>query len=183
MAAPANPSAQPSTPTDPILVSIVDFVNTHHRKLWEIMEQKGGWEGWLQVELAFLITESSAHAYVAERELNVFKKAGQRVDIWATGAQGPVQSVGIELKCESHYQDNVGGARLNARLSEDVEKILAGVRQEYVGATGARVYAVGVTTNPNDLKGYDKVASRGVQMQYKQTESKQHWVLWWYKDF
>lgn len=184
MAAPANPSAQPDTPTDPILISIVDFVNTHHHKLWDIMEQKGGWEGWLQVELAVLITASGAHPYVAERELAVFNRAGQRVDVWATAAHGPaVRSVGIELKCESHYQDNVGRARLNARLGDDVDKILAGVRQEYVGATGARVYAVGVTTNPNDLDGYDRMAGRGEQMRYTQTESEQHWVLWWYKDF
>lgn len=52
----------------------------------------------------------------------------------------------------------------------DVEKVRGGIKREFVGKHGTRVYVVGITTNPNDLKGYGGVASKGVQMEYVQTQ-------------
>lgn len=184
---PPSPDAQLAQP-DNNMQHILDFATKYHHRMWEAMEQKGGWEGWCQVELAFWISGSVGDGaenlhYVAEREQLIFKKAREKIDIWATPVSQPTwQNIGIELKCEGQYQDTSADS-FQERIYKDVDKVRAGIKPEYTQPNGAVVYAVGITTNEGDLKGYQRVADLGIQMMYAQTASKMHWVLWCKFDF
>ena len=164
-----------------LIADIVNLTNREHQKMWEAMEQKGGWEGWAQVELAYYINNEPGldHSYVAERELLAYEEPKQRIDIWAESLEEREPNMGIELKCESHYQDVVTDTGLPARLMKDMKKVNKGLKKEYAGKYGTWVYVVGITTNPNDLKGYDEEATQGIPVWYAQTPSKMHWVVWW----
>ena len=140
--------AESRDPTD-LVADIVNFASREHQKMWEAMEHKGGWEDWAQVELAYYINSKTyrKHDYVVERELTVYNKPSQRIDIWATSNTKGLPNIGIELKCEGHYQDVVTNTGLQARLMADMVKVhilsqlvhhqvRPQVRQHFKGSTG-----------------------------------------------
>lgn len=63
---------------------------------------KGGWEGWLQVELCLWLTQAG---FYVEREVRVFKNPQQAADMVVQHKNFRGAAIIIELKCESWYQD------------------------------------------------------------------------------
>ncbi|GFF62799.1 hypothetical protein IFM62136_05451 [Aspergillus lentulus] len=54
-----------------VLAAIVSFVERNRQQIWQHTGRKGGWEGWLQAELANFIPQSSP--YFVEREQAVYQ--------------------------------------------------------------------------------------------------------------
>lgn len=194
----------------PIIVDIINFVNSHSEKIKVIDEDlEGGWEGWLQVELALLHNEYSqplalSNEYSVEREVPTYIEPRQKIDLWYrsnqeffgddddknvcvrcrdSGADHP--RIGIELKCFTSYKDYwTGTARhLQAEVLADIMKI-QNMHPVFTKACGARVFAVGVTQAEGDLCGYTQALTLGnIPVQYAMTMSDGIFVIWWYKDF
>ncbi len=183
-----------------VIAAIIDFVERNRQRIWEISGMKGGWEGWLQVELAMAVSRHSSHS-VVEREKAVFQNASQFIDLWCTHRNeyyhpmtnpSPSQRdrrIGVELKCGGEHQDfstNVVG-NFQTRVIKDIQKIMFGMNPSEIGDAGARVYAVGITAEFDDLYGFESVATTGMQPRYWRSSPLQNtdslYVLWWYRDF
>lgn len=100
-----------------------------------IRGMKGGWEGWLQVELAFLL---ATHGIRWSREMPIYKKKAEQgreklVDLWGIPAGMSEEEIvgkdalGIELKVE--YRN----ASVGTRFVEDIVKVLAGLKDDCIG--------------------------------------------------
>ena len=63
---------------------------------------RGGWEGWLQVELGLWLMEAG---FAVEREMHVFKNARQAADMIVRHENFEGATIIIELKCEGWFQD------------------------------------------------------------------------------
>ncbi|KAF4213157.1 hypothetical protein CNMCM8980_007414 [Aspergillus fumigatiaffinis] len=182
-----------------VLAAIVSFVERNRQQIWLQTGMKGGWEGWLQAELADFIPQSSP--YFVEREQAVFQDTRQSIDLWCKHRMeyydpytNPNPSerymrIGVELKCGGEYQDFFSNtvASFQGRVISDINKIIAGMNTGLTGQSGARVYAVGVTADFTDLYGFESVARTGMQVRYWQSPPLQNtdslYVLWWYRDF
>jgi hypothetical protein len=146
---------------DPMLHSIAQFLISKAQQIGMARAQKGGWEGWLQVELAIALQTNFGAQYTIEREQPIFTNAAQRVDIWAIPQGGQPTThpfLGIELKVESAFQTGAQGG-LVARYGEDIRKCSLGPRQTLRAQHGTALYAVGVTSLATDLHGYQQVAN------------------------
>ena len=182
-----------------ILSVIINYVENNRELLYRNTDLKGGWEGWLQVELEGVISHYSS--YNAERERPVFKATGQRIDLWckhgsefyseANPNPGEyVQRVGVELKCGGIHQDFISSdeeGNFQNRMISDIEKIGAGMDSDAIGEAGARVFAIGVTTEDADLYGFEGVNATGMQVRYWASSQLPNgvslYVLWWYQDY
>ena len=80
--------------------------------------QQGGWEGWLQVELAMFLT---AKGYDVVREDKIYN-ANKRADLVLNGncADTYHPIIAVEIKCQSIYIDNANFCNL---ISEDINKL------------------------------------------------------------
>lgn len=101
----------------------------------QAFRMKGGWEGWLQVELGLQL-EATGQAIV-EREQHVYKNNLQKTDMVITslGSQPPIRTI-VEFKCESLAQDCVldaqgqpvatnakGKPHFAGRIEDDLAKV------------------------------------------------------------
>jgi hypothetical protein len=108
-------------------------------KIRNIYEQKGGWEGWLQVELAEYLRQWYP-AWTIERERRVFDGSNERADITLT-KRGEVSYV-IELKVASWYQDEASKSSLFDGIAGDISKLTSRRFERELGVP--HVYALGV---------------------------------------
>jgi hypothetical protein len=142
-----------------ILKDICHFVELNRAKMAFLAEMEGGWEAWLQAELAyFFITNHST--YLPTRELAVYHDPSQRIDLWCRrSATTPMPnqwgSIGIELKCEGMWQDTMRDtqqtpATFYNRVMQDVNKVCAGVDTRAHGP--CTVYIVAITTSVSDVQ-------------------------------
>lgn len=87
------------------VVGIYGWAHTKYSAIQSAFHMKGGWEGWLQVELALWLQQNG---FEVEREKHVFNNPLEAADLVVTSPnpQGgyPVRTI-VELKCESLYQD------------------------------------------------------------------------------
>jgi len=72
---------------DGIVKDIATCINERSGRIAEARSQKGGWEGWLQVELASALRILCGMRYDIFCEQPIYA-ANQRVDIWATPVHG-----------------------------------------------------------------------------------------------
>jgi hypothetical protein len=113
-------------------------------KILEIYPQKGGWEGWAQVELALGFTQYYADLNT-EREVQVYVGNKRRADLVFTSKSDPRGEIKqiIELKVETSYGDAASAGSFVTNLTTDLDKITDnGVRPEYLPAL---VIATGCT--------------------------------------
>lgn len=156
--APNFHQVDPTHLPDQILVSIARILVSKAAAIAEARTHKGGWEGWLQVELAMGLKPQLGTHYTIKREQPIFLDHSQRVDILATPT--PADSshyLGVELKVESAYQTGSKGV-LPARYSEDIRKCNAGPATSFRKGKGISVYALGITSLASDLQNYNQVA-------------------------
>lgn len=191
----ATYTASPEEP-DGILQALTWFVENNCHKISVLMDYKGGWEGWLQSELAYLINTSENIPYTCEREQNTFDQERQMIDLWCKHnseywapdegcfATRDEPRIGMELKCGGLHQDfysDVTGP-FGVRFAKDIYKIQAGMNSDDVSESGARVYAIGVTEDENDLYGFQTDSVK--YWQSPEFGNEQHlYVLWWCEDF
>ncbi|KAK5120615.1 hypothetical protein LTR85_005973 [Meristemomyces frigidus] len=139
----------------------------HHKKrIAQARQLKGGWELWLQVELALELLDCDWAKYRFVSEEAIFTNGG-RVDLWGKpffrigGAVN--EALGLELKCEYEGRDP------RKAFLEDVAKVMGGIKVGHVGClstekgeriTGTTVRCLLVTTNERDLNNLERGASR-----------------------
>jgi hypothetical protein len=115
-------------------------------KIQAIYHQKGGWEGWAQVELAYVFTQQYPEINCF-REQQVYAGTERRADMVLTH---PDQvTMVIELKTESLFQDTSIGvsAAVNA-IYTDINKIdRYQISDPFRQPNGATPLAIGFTLN------------------------------------
>ncbi|KAG4428065.1 hypothetical protein IFR05_016451 [Cadophora sp. M221] len=133
---------------------IAKFLSDRRDRITEERAQKGGWEGWLQVELASSLLRTSGMRYDILREQMIYAGT-ERVDIWAKLAAGQegFPFIGIELKVESEYQVGVNKTLQN-RLKTDILKCNNGPKAVFRAGPGTHSLDVGVTSLEADLEAY-----------------------------
>jgi hypothetical protein len=183
-----------------IIRDICYFVQENCAKMAFLADQNGGWEAWLQAELAFnfsLVTH-----YQPTRELAVYNDQRQRIDLWCrpshntrlnTQPSREWGSIGIELKCEGMWQDTMRETQqtpaiFHQRVMDDVTKVSRDINTAVTGP--CTVYVVAITTNKKDVEENFKFqrATAGVrlpQFNYWQSPAAgtlttpAFYVLWW----
>jgi hypothetical protein len=109
-----------------------------HAKMIGAFMQKGGWEGWAQVEFGNFLTQNNK-GWTVEREVGVYVNGGQRADLVCKSSDGGVAIV--ELKVETLFQS---GTRLDdfvQRVEADIAKLDTVVPQ----FAASRKIAIGIS--------------------------------------
>jgi hypothetical protein len=121
--------------------------NAQFKYYWPV---KGGWEGWVQVDLtAFILAHDSTEEIL--REQPIFPNARQRVDLLINADQRPAQQVGVEIKAQSF--DNAG--RFIAGVDDDLAK-LENVDDAYHASTRVMVAIAFNQATLDELLGIEK---------------------------
>ncbi|KAG8165964.1 hypothetical protein KVR01_004516 [Diaporthe batatas] len=121
--------------------------------------QKGGWEGWAQVEIATALQESTRRGHQpssnsssspattttlageASREVDVYHATGQLADI-VIASRARRQFVIIELKCEGfHGRDFARG------VAGDIAKLRGDIKDKF---KPARAWALAISTSSRE---------------------------------
>ncbi len=104
----------------------------------EVVKFQGGWERWLQIELARTIKAEWHQPVLCEQRIWT---AG-RVDLWAKGAEAGVEAgvpyIGIELKCRTDLEE---GNAFATRFHDDLTNIAKRPANAY---TPCILYAIGI---------------------------------------
>ncbi|MDG9670896.1 hypothetical protein ONV78_24365 [Hahella sp. CR1] len=97
--------------------------------------QKGGWEGWAQVELANVFQTLPGDGVVnVEREVHAYQNARQAVDIKITDVNQQ-KSFLVELKCESLFASadsatQQAGNKFYLNFQDDIQKLRLRTKQQ-----------------------------------------------------
>ncbi|KAI7353305.1 hypothetical protein KC336_g22388 [Hortaea werneckii] len=159
-------------------------------RIVEARQEKGGWEGWLQVELAHYLRRRKGMEYAIEREQPIFASR-QLIDLWASPlpSRNDLPWMGVELKVESEFQTG-SGKTLLPRFKDDILKCNAGPKVQFKGRGGTWLCAVAITSLEGDLAGYKQVAiDTNMLISYcrlvvdRDYPMKDIFVLWWGKYF
>src|ERR1700761_2796751 len=135
-------------------VSSADFL-----KIVDAKKLQGGWEIWAQVEL-MLWMAGSMRGFKLEREVDHIFQNTQAdlnndvltIDLWFERQNINVNSnIGVELKCRTARETN---ATFSQRFTREIRKVSNALEQN---RTPALMYAVAISDNLADLKGYDAV--------------------------
>jgi hypothetical protein len=172
---------------------IAAIIKERTESIVKARQQKGGWEGWLQVEMGLALPLRLGLQYDFLREQQIFAAPNnaQRVDLWLTPAPGQTKRpiLGIELKVESEYQTGANKT-LYDRFSADIAKCNAGPRSDLKAGNGTHMVAIGITSLEKDLANYsDLVKKTGQRIcLVRLVEDRDHpersiYLLWWDKLF
>jgi|GEM_PF-4417309 len=113
------------------------YLATNHDRINGILQRiRGGWENWLQVELAILLLSEIRDDSEAHREWP-YPKGGKLADIFIQPMRG--QEIWIELKTQRSQADET----LPERTRLDIDKIL---NQGSTFTQGKIVIVFGITT-------------------------------------
>jgi hypothetical protein len=113
--------------------------------------QRGGLEGWVQVEIANALVRNLPREINLEREVSYARLVDGNANLRADIALAfPNQTrIGVELKVESLFQESSPGGRLNARYIADVEKVSPYAFAPQNTTTVFMVCGVAVTSEAN----------------------------------
>ncbi|PVH74332.1 hypothetical protein DL98DRAFT_575677 [Cadophora sp. DSE1049] len=173
-----------------VIKDIATFLYDRRDRIAEARAQKGGWEGWLQVELASSLLRTNGMRYDILREQLIYAGT-ERVDIWAQPAadQVGIPCHGIELKVESEFQTGANKS-LQDRLKTDIVKCDNGPKAAFKAGAGTHLYAVGITSLEADLASYKQIAiATGQLICYcpvvvdKDHGIRNIFLIWWGKGF
>ncbi|KAJ7040574.1 hypothetical protein C8F04DRAFT_1391713 [Mycena alexandri] len=109
-----------------VLVAMDTWLNTKLEFIAEAWRQKGGWEGWSQVEIAFMLKAAYKDNCTVEREDYVYKNAPKKkADVVLTlhGAGGHESLEVLELKCLGERREL---SEFIKSVMEDITKIQEG---------------------------------------------------------
>ena len=112
-----TPQNQPIYHVDGYHFYIKQYIEKNTTKIFEVIKFKGGWERWLQIELARTIKAEWHQPVLCEQDI---WKTTARVDLWAKGAEAKFPYIGIELKCRTDLEQGIAFAN---RFHDDLKKI------------------------------------------------------------
>ena len=125
------------------------------QKILTTYHQKGGWEGWAQVEIAYFITKNNK--VTIDREVEIYTATRKRVDFIITDP-GKVKQI-IELKCE---RQSLWGTKFKDAYVEDIRKFRGSVFEQYKNTL---LYAVAITCTDEGRKEMSKIEMLGIKRQ------------------
>ncbi|GAB1738222.1 hypothetical protein NU219Hw_g2770t1 [Hortaea werneckii] len=176
--------------TEGLIRDVCQAILERKDRIVEARQEKGGWEGWLQVELAYYLRRKLGMQYEIQREQPIF--AGrQLIDLWALPVPGQrnLPWIGAELKVESEYQTG-SGKTLVPRFKNDIIKCNAGPKTEFKAGQGTCLWAIAITSLHDDLAGYKQIAiDTDTLICYcplvvdHEFQIKNVFVLWWGRQF
>ncbi|KAL0575494.1 hypothetical protein V5O48_006479 [Marasmius crinis-equi] len=169
--------------TSGIINKIVDWGNANGDKLEAAYGLHGGWEGWVQVELAIAFkrafeSENPGSTITVTREDSVYGGTNQRSDILITTRGGGRDFTNmLELKCESI----AGAAGFSGQVKGDCDKVDKGLINNQFKPCKAWIIAFSVTKDLSNLK----VDNKNLVAYPKQIRAGRLTItLWWgAKDF
>ncbi|KAL8713283.1 MAG: hypothetical protein Q9225_006787 [Loekoesia sp. 1 TL-2023] len=128
-------------------------------KIAAAYHQRGGWEGWAQVEIAYAIQQKYEKVALV-REVKVFEGTGQAADFVITHRTDHTQPVQIvELKCE---RGSLSGNQFGALVASDIRKIQTSpLRADFKPAT---VYVVAISVTQDGLRSLRGVVQTSIQV-------------------
>ncbi len=121
---------------DGYLPYVVQEITANSGPIFQVLGYKGGWERWLQIELARTVL-SPNHLHVQCEESIWSDQA--KVDLW-TKSQTGAPNVGLELKCRTAIEQDLSFAD---RYHADMVKV---TRQPKEANRPCYLYAIGITT-------------------------------------
>jgi hypothetical protein len=141
--------------------------------------QKGGWEGWAQVEFASFLTRNNYYKSV-QRELTGIFKSGERADLLCSGdlaAQTYINDI-IELKTETLFQSGSGKDDFKKRVEGDIQKIQGPLASPY--PTNSRVTAIGISIAAQTTKAVSTDWSKMANIQVYADKTSTWWIVAFY---
>lgn len=174
-----------------VTLELARYLRDNADRIHKARLQKGGWEAWLQVEIATAFSKPMGMEYDILREQPIYDRQ-QRVDIWAVPVplrHCTIPYIGIELKVESEYQTGTGKT-LRARFKDDILKCSVGPKNDFRTGYGTQLFSVGITSLKSDLDGYGQIASETDQVicycnivEDNEYDIRNIIMLWWAKEF
>ncbi|KAL8780875.1 MAG: hypothetical protein Q9213_006265 [Squamulea squamosa] len=115
------------------------------KKIHIAYTQKGGWEGWAQVEIAYLVQDHYPNVTI-DREVNVYTGTRKENDFVIRDKKNVTPIQIVELKCERGTQE---ATEFRDSFKDDIKKIINNpIGTEY---KPAKAYAVGISCTENSL--------------------------------
>lgn len=182
--------------SNPILTSISNWILSKSDEIEYARSTNGGWEGWSQVELAWVLTRDHTYKYdqgsniLISRESHLFEEDSLKADLEISGPGGVV----FELKCERgprmvNDTQNPGqqkedkttkkssAGQLVTGLQEDQGKV-AGLK---VSAGITAVFVIGISVTPEAHERMLKEAKGFTMHSYAITGNESPICLWWWQ--
>jgi hypothetical protein len=126
---------------------ITGYIQAQPDRIVSAFASRGGWEKWLQAELAAVLVNTD-HTYDFSREERVYQNANQTVDFLFNGpgkdnpnARVDGNTMLIELKCESLYSQ---AKDLEAMMDDDANKLRTSNLKNGFQQTQRYVFGVGI---------------------------------------
>ncbi|KAH6909326.1 hypothetical protein BKA70DRAFT_232831 [Coprinopsis sp. MPI-PUGE-AT-0042] len=112
---------------DKMVLKLLDKIANWARdkRIVDIYKQKGGWEGWLQVELALLFAGMGGKVTREERIYDT-GLGRLRMDLLFKPNPDDQLQYGIELKCQSSGQDELNANTFRDAFKQDLRKVAIG---------------------------------------------------------
>ncbi|MGH1377033.1 MAG: hypothetical protein ACRBCK_11875 [Alphaproteobacteria bacterium] len=113
-------------PTD-LLYELEEWLRNHHLEVWNSFCQKGGWEGWAQVN--FMSHFVHKLDVITQREIPIYNDNSWAVDFIVNYNSLPLENeIHWELKCESVFQSGRDGRvhsdnKINEKVLHDIDKL------------------------------------------------------------
>lgn len=115
----------PVRETVDVIRFVKDFLVARWPMVQQIYQQKGGWEGWLQVELANKWLNDYGYTWDPERERHVYANLPAAAADLTLTRRTSVSHV-IELKTGGEYRDDTNRNSLFNGIAVDIQKIATG---------------------------------------------------------
>ncbi|KAL8796089.1 MAG: hypothetical protein Q9182_007423 [Xanthomendoza sp. 2 TL-2023] len=147
-------------------------------KIAAAYNQKGGWEGWAQVEIAYLVHVKYPNVTI-DREVNVYAGTKKENDFVITDNVQPTKPKQIvELKCERGTQT---AAQFKQSFIDDIQKINSlPIAPAY---KPAKAYALGIscTAACHKLMMETEWKNLGYKVTWTQGPAGSNIWMWWYE--
>ena len=112
---------------------VKEYIERHTNGVDEVVQFQGGWEQWLQIEVARAIKAEWHQPVLCEPCL----WTTARINLWAKGAQG-LPNTGIELTCRSNQEESDA---FGDRFVDSLKKI---AKRQANRFTPCILYAIGI---------------------------------------
>lgn len=142
------PFEEPQDSIKQVIGWIEGWILKNQQKVIQAFLEKGGWEGWAQVELAEVLRQLPQGPTV-QREHPIYDNSREAVDFYISWAYNAHPPLCIELKCESLWQSAKQGRQyiehvFYKEIQDDIEKLQSSRKFAY---SGQAAYVVAITVS------------------------------------
>ena len=139
-----------------VIAPIENFCISNWGTISAAFKQKGGWEGWLQVQLAFMLTEKFIDRNVF-RETPLYDGSYEKDDITVEKtSDASTRTHVLEIKCESIYKDGLSDNNFCHEFDTQTQRIFT--RSVRPAFRPAILYSLGFTCTEvveRQMRAYD----------------------------